>query len=137
MNTLATNNWHPYANPFIIELRSGKRIIINDLLITEAFVYILSGFTVSWKRNRLRWFGHVERKGDDDWVKRCTRLKVVGKRPRGRPRKMWMTALKDDMRRGALSPEDARNRGLWRRIHGAKQLTWVNLKVLFHLFVVP
>jgi hypothetical protein len=21
------------------------------------------------------WFGHVERKGDDDWVKRCTRMK--------------------------------------------------------------
>jgi hypothetical protein len=39
------------------------------------------------RRNRLRWFGHVERKGDDDWVKRCTRLEVVGKRPRSRPRK--------------------------------------------------
>jgi hypothetical protein len=25
-------------------------------------------------RNRLRWFGHVERKEDDDWVKRCARL---------------------------------------------------------------
>jgi hypothetical protein len=42
-------------------------------------------------RNRLRWFGHVERKGDDDGVKRCTRLEVVGKRPRGRLRKTWMT----------------------------------------------
>jgi hypothetical protein len=36
-------------------------------------------------------------KGDDDWVKRCTRLEVVGKRPRGRPRKTWMTTLKDGM----------------------------------------
>jgi hypothetical protein len=39
------------------------------------------------RRNRLRWFGHVERKGDDDWVKRCTRMEVEGNRPRGRPRK--------------------------------------------------
>jgi hypothetical protein len=39
------------------------------------------------RRNRLRWFEHVERKGDDDWVKRCIRLEVVGKRPKGRPRK--------------------------------------------------
>ena len=23
------------------------------------------------KKSRLRWFGHVERKDDDDWVKRC------------------------------------------------------------------
>jgi hypothetical protein len=42
------------------------------------------------RRNRYRWFGHVERNGDDDWVKRCTRLEVVGKRPRGIPRKASM-----------------------------------------------
>jgi hypothetical protein len=32
----------------------------------------------------------------------------VGKRPRGRPRKTWMSTLKDDMKKGALSPEDAK-----------------------------
>jgi hypothetical protein len=57
------------------------------------------------RRNRLRWFGHVERKEDDDWVKRCTRMEVVGKRTRGRPRKTWMSMLKDDMKKGALSPK--------------------------------
>jgi hypothetical protein len=72
----------------------------------------------------------VERKEDDDWVKRCTRMEVVGKRPRGRPRKTWMSTLKDDMKKGALSPVDARDRDLWRRsIHGAQRptrpgLTW-------------
>jgi hypothetical protein len=39
------------------------------------------------RRNRLRWFRHVERKRDDDWVKRCTTMEVVEKRPIGRPRK--------------------------------------------------
>jgi hypothetical protein len=29
------------------------------------------------RRNRLRWFRHVERTWNDDWVKRCTRLEVV------------------------------------------------------------
>ena len=29
-------------------------------------------------RGRLRWFGHVERKGADDWVSECRRLEVVG-----------------------------------------------------------
>jgi hypothetical protein len=48
------------------------------------------------RRNRLRWFGHVERKGDDDWVKRCTRMVVEGNRPIGRPRKTWMKTLEDD-----------------------------------------
>jgi hypothetical protein len=48
-------------------------------------------------------------------VKRCTTMEVVGKRPRGRPRKMWTSMLKDDMEKGALSPEDARDRDLWGR----------------------
>jgi hypothetical protein len=56
-------------------------------------------------------------------------MDVVGKRPRCRPRKMWMTTLKDNMRRGVPSPEDARERGLWRRIHGAKRSTRVNLNI--------
>jgi hypothetical protein len=51
----------------------------------------------------LRWFGHVERKEDDDWVKRCTRMEVVGKRPRGRPRKTWMSTLKDDIKRSSVA----------------------------------
>ena len=39
------------------------------------------------RRGRLRWFGHVERKVDDDWVKKCTKLEVVGKVGSGRGRK--------------------------------------------------
>ena len=27
---------------------------------------------------RLRWFGHVRRKNDDDWVKKCMDLEVEG-----------------------------------------------------------
>jgi hypothetical protein len=77
------------------------------------------------RRNRLRWFRHVERKEDDDWVKRCTRMEVVGKRPRGRPRNTLMKTLEDNMTRCALSPADAKDISLWRgRIHGAKWPTW-------------
>jgi hypothetical protein len=50
-----------------------------------------------YRRNRLRWFGHAERKWDDDWVKKCTKMEVEGNRPRGRPRKTWMKTLEDDM----------------------------------------
>ena len=34
------------------------------------------------KRSRLRWFGHVERKDDNDWVKRCTTWDAEGIRQR-------------------------------------------------------
>jgi hypothetical protein len=67
-------------------------------------------------------------KEDDDWVKRYTRMEVVGNGPRCRPRKTWMKTLEDDMTRCALSPADGKDRSLWRgRIHGAKRPTWVNL----------
>jgi hypothetical protein len=56
-------------------------------------------------------------------------LEVMGKRPTGRPRKTWMTTLKDDLRRGAISLEDVGDRGLWSTIHGAKQLTMVYLDI--------
>ena len=37
------------------------------------------------QQNRLRWYGHVLRKDDDDWVKKCMECEVEGPRPRGRP----------------------------------------------------
>ena len=39
------------------------------------------------KKSRLRWFGHVERKDDNDWVKRCITWEVEGIRQRGHPKK--------------------------------------------------
>ncbi|MBJ5496486.1 hypothetical protein JGG50_25215, partial [Salmonella enterica subsp. enterica serovar Typhimurium] len=31
------------------------------------------------RRNMLRWFGHVERKAHDDWIKKCIVMDVEGK----------------------------------------------------------
>ena len=39
------------------------------------------------QQNRLRWNGHVLRKDDDHWVKKCMEHEVEGSRPRGRPGK--------------------------------------------------
>ena len=38
------------------------------------------------QQNRLRWYGHVLRKEDDDWVKKCTEYEVKGPRTRGQRR---------------------------------------------------
>ena len=56
-------------------------------------------------RSRLRWFGHVERKSDDDWVSKCR--SVAGARRRGRGRKTWMECVEEDMHRLRLRSEDA------------------------------
>jgi len=41
------------------------------------------------QQNRLQWYGHVLRKEDSDWVKKCMEYEVEGARPRGKPNKTW------------------------------------------------
>ena len=50
------------------------------------------------QRGRLRWFGHVERKEENNWVKKCTRMNVIGVVDRGAPRKTWRSCVKRDMK---------------------------------------
>jgi hypothetical protein len=66
------------------------------------------------RRNRLRWFGHVERKENADWVRKCMEMEVPGTRPRGRPRKTWMEVVQGDMRIMGLIRADAQDRGRWK-----------------------
>ena len=66
------------------------------------------------RKCRLRWFGHVERKSDDNWVSRCRRLIVEGQRGSGRGRKTWMECVIEDMERLKLHKEDAQDRVVWR-----------------------
>ena len=49
-------------------------------------------------RGSLGWFGHVEQKSDDDWVKSCRSLKINGERGRGRGRKTWEQCVNEDMK---------------------------------------
>ena len=40
----------------------------------------------------------MERKADDDWVKKCTEVEVVGKVGRGRGRKTWLQCVNSDIK---------------------------------------
>ena len=64
---------------------------------------------------RLRWFGHVERKADDAWVTKCTKVEVVGKVGKGRGRKSWLQCVNSDMKDLGLRVEEDQDRQLWRR----------------------
>jgi hypothetical protein len=67
------------------------------------------------RRNRLRWFGHVERKDDNDWVKACQRMVVTGERGRGRGKKTWRECVTDDMKALNLEECDLQDRLKWRK----------------------
>ena len=66
------------------------------------------------RRSRLRWFGHVERKDDQQWVKKCMDFKVDGSASRSRPRKSWLECMNDDLQKYGLKKEMAHNRTVWR-----------------------
>ena len=48
----------------------------------------LEDISISLRRRRMRWYGHVMRRGEDVWIKKIyTDWNVPGPRPRGRPKK--------------------------------------------------
>ena len=46
---------------------------------------------------RLRWFGHVLRRGSGDIGRRMLEMELPGRRRRGRPKRRFMDAVKEDM----------------------------------------
>jgi len=59
------------------------------------------------QQNRLQWYGHVLRKEDNDWVKKCMEYEVEGARPRGRPKKTWRDIVEKHCKTRGLNREDA------------------------------
>ena len=68
------------------------------------------------QQNRLRWYGHVLRKEDNDWVKKCMEYEVEGSRPRGRPKRTWLEVVKRDCQVRGLSRDDAMVCSRWRKM---------------------
>jgi len=68
------------------------------------------------QQNRLRWYGHVLRKEDDDWVKKYMVYKVEGLRPRRRPMRTRREVVEKDCQAHKLNKEDAVDRGKWRKL---------------------
>ena len=59
------------------------------------------------QQNRLRWYGHVLQKEDNDWVKKCMEYEVAGARPRGRPKKTWREIVEKDCQARQLNRKDS------------------------------
>jgi len=63
------------------------------------------------QQNRLRWYEHVLRKEDSDWVKKCVEYEVEGARPRGKPKKTWRQIVEKDCKARGLNREDVIDEG--------------------------
>ena len=51
----------------------------------------------------LKWYGHVMKKNDEDWVEKCMEIKVEGRKPVGTPRKTCLENVETYMSELATS----------------------------------
>ena len=67
------------------------------------------------QQSRLRWYGHVLRNEDNNWVKKYVEYEVEGARPRGRPKKTWREIEEKDCYACKLNREDVMDCNRWRK----------------------
>ena len=65
------------------------------------------------RSGRLRWYGYVMRKGDEDWVKKCMEFRFECRRPVEKPR-TWLESVAADMAELEIDKEDIHDRKKWR-----------------------
>jgi len=80
------------------------------------------------QQNRLQWYGHVLRKEDTDWVKKCMEYDVEGSRPTGRQTQEDVERLcKKDCQARNLNREDAMDHSRWKKLIKIWDGGWVNV----------
>jgi len=76
----------------------------------------IDDITFVLQQNRLRRYGHMLRKEDTDWMKKCMEYEVEGSRPRDRPKRTWREFVQKDCQARNLNREDAMDRSRWKKM---------------------
>jgi hypothetical protein len=71
--------------------------------------------TEKMRSNKLAWYGHVMRTYESHITERVMSMNVDGHPRRGRPKKIWMDCVKDDMRIKGVSMEMTSGRREWKK----------------------
>jgi len=97
------------AQPKLIFVHFGPSKELRERLGIDDIILIL-------QQTRLWWYGHVLRKEDTGWVKKCMEYEVEGSKPRGRPKRTWREVVQKDCQACNLNGEDAMDRGRWKKL---------------------
>ena len=63
----------------------------------------------------MAWFGHVERREENHYLRMIVDMGIPGRRRRGRPKTRWKDCARRDMAEIGLEREDAVDRNNWKR----------------------
>ena len=66
------------------------------------------------RESKLRWYGHVMRRDQEYVGRKMMKMELPGKRKRGRPKKRFLDAVKEDMREVGVKETDVKDRKMWR-----------------------
>ena len=69
--------------------------------------------SVSIRKRRLQWFGHVYRQEEDEDIRKVADLNIGGRRKRGRPKQRLRDTIQSDLKRNGLNRSDVDNRARW------------------------
>ena len=64
--------------------------------------------------SRLRWYGHIMRRPEDNMMRRAMNIETNARRP-GRPLTTWCSTIQKELRDADLRVEEAQDRSTWRR----------------------
>ena len=87
-----------------------EQLVSTNFLVSQLKLKSLDSVL---KCNRLHWFGHVKR--SELCTGQILELEVEGNRSRGRPKKCWLGAIKDDIRQWNHQAETCQNLREWRK----------------------
>ena len=68
------------------------------------------------RKMRLRWFGHVKRRDENNILRRVIELEVEGRRPVGRTKNTWSKVVEEEMRKLNITKDMAEDRKQWRQL---------------------